>query len=85
MFIRRVVLTRSVHLYSLLVFLYRCQDDEINQSSQLAEKLKEQMLDHEEVGLFLLLLHTFIVKCTIGFTTLLKRLSYFNNILNVHS
>uniref|UniRef100_A0A8C4ZXC9 Kinesin-like protein n=1 Tax=Gadus morhua TaxID=8049 RepID=A0A8C4ZXC9_GADMO len=34
---------------SLLVFLYHRQDDEINQSSQLAEKLKEQMLDHEEL------------------------------------
>lgn len=31
------------------------QDDEINQQSQLAEKLKQQMLDQDEVSLFVYL------------------------------
>lgn len=33
------------------------QDDEINQHSQLAEKLKEQMMDQEEVCLLLVNMH----------------------------
>ena len=33
-----------------LIVLLFLQDDDINQHSQLAEKLKEQMLDQEEVG-----------------------------------
>lgn len=32
------------------MFFGACQDEEINQQSQLAEKLKQQMLDQEEVG-----------------------------------
>lgn len=33
-----------------LFFFLSIQDDEINQQSQLMEKLKEQMLDQEEVS-----------------------------------
>lgn len=32
------------------ICLYPLQDEEINQQSQLAEKLKQQMLDQEEVS-----------------------------------
>lgn len=35
---------------SCSLFLGSCQDEEINQQSQLAEKLKQQMLDQEEVS-----------------------------------
>lgn len=37
-------------IYLNAVFL-ELQDEEINQQSQLVEKLKTQMLDQEEVGL----------------------------------
>lgn len=35
-----------------MTFFLSNQDDEINQQSQLMEKLKEQMLDQEEVSNF---------------------------------
>ena len=45
---KHVAEMQSVKLRSLL--LGSCQDEEINQQSQLAEKLKQQMLDQEEVS-----------------------------------
>lgn len=37
-------------VFSCSLFLESSQDEEINQQSQLAEKLKQQMLDQEEVS-----------------------------------
>lgn len=42
-----------VFVIYLNTVLLELQDEEINQQSQLVEKLKTQMLDQEEVGLTL--------------------------------
>lgn len=40
--------------------LFQLQDEEINQQSQLVEKLKTQMLDQEEVSFALASLFSFV-------------------------
>lgn len=50
---------------------YPFQDDEINQQSQLAEKLKQQMLDQDEVNSSLKRVYYYFVNTQIQITHVL--------------